>query len=257
MAAVLVALYGAIAYIAFLATFLYAIGFVEAVGVPKTIDSGSVGDTSVSILIDAALLAVFALQHSIMARPAFKRLLTRLIPPEAERSTFVLLATAALALVCWQWRPLPQPVWSVGGTIAAELITAVSWLGWGMVLISTFLISHFELFGLEQGFARLLGREPASPSFVTPLFYRWLRHPIYAGFILAFWATPHMSLGHLLFATLTTGYIFVGIWFEERDLIARFGRRYSQYRREVGMLLPRLRPAAHPSVSGPGPGRAG
>jgi len=249
MPAVLVALYGAIAYIAFLATFLYAIGFVEAVGVAKTIDSGGIGDTNVSILIDAALLAVFALQHSIMARPAFKRLLTRIIPPEAERSTFVLLATAALALVCWQWRPMPQLAWSVGGTLAAELMTAVSWLGWAMVLISTFLISHFELFGLEQGFARLLGRRPADPSFTTPLFYRWMRHPIYAGFILAFWAAPHMSLGHLLFATLTTTYIFVGIWFEERDLIARFGERYSQYRRDVGMLLPRLRPAVRSSVS--------
>lgn len=250
MPAVLVALYGAIVYIAFLATFVYAIGFVETVGVPKTIDSGSIGDTHVSILIDAALLAVFALQHSIMARPAFKRLLTRVIPPEAERSTFVLLATAALALVCWQWRPLPQPAWSVAGPLAAEVITAVSWLGWAMVLISTFLISHFELFGLEQGFARLLGRRPASPSFATPLLYRWLRHPIYAGFILAFWAAPRMSRGHLLFAILTTAYIFVGIWFEERDLIARFGERYSQYRRDVGMLLPRLRSAARSSIAG-------
>lgn len=257
MTAVLTALYGAIVYIAFLATFLYAIGFVEAIGVPKTIDSGTAGNAAVSMLIDAVLLGVFALQHSIMARPAFKRLLTRVVPAEAERSTFVLLATAALALVCWQWRPLPQLVWSVDGSSAAAIVTAVSWCGWAILLISTFLISHFELFGLEQGFARLLRRQPAASRFATPFFYRWLRHPIYAGFILAFWAAPRMSLGHLLFAALTTAYIFVGIWFEERDLIAQFGERYRQYRRDVGMLLPRLRPAARPSVAGRDPADAG
>jgi|SRR5579885_688874 len=241
MSAVLIAVYSAVVYIAFLATFLYAIGFVEGVGVPKTIDSGTLQSAPLALLIDAVLLGVFALQHSIMARPAFKRILTRVIPPEAERSTFVLFATAALALVCWQWRPLPQPVWSVDGPLGAAVIATVSWCGWAMLLISTFLISHFELFGLEQGFARLLGRRPASRSFATPLFYRWLRHPIYAGFILAFWAAPRMSLGHLVFAGLATAYIFVGIWFEERDLIAHFGERYIQYRKSVGMLLPRFR----------------
>lgn len=250
MAAVLIALYSAVVYVAFLVTFLYAIGFVEAVGVPKTIDSGSVGDPAIAILIDAAVLGVFALQHSIMARPAFKRLLTRLVPAQAERSTFVLFATAALALVCWQWRPLPQLAWSVEAPLAAAIITGLSWLGWAILLISTFLISHFELFGLEQGFGRLLGHAPATPSFATPFLYRWLRHPIYAGFILAFWAAPHMSVGHLVFALLTTGYILVGIWFEERDLIARFGERYRQYRRDVGMLLPRLRPAPRPRAVG-------
>lgn len=250
MAAVLIALYSAVVYVAFLITFLYAIGFVEAVGVPKTIDSGSVGDPTIAILIDVAVLGVFALQHSIMARPAFKRLLTRLVPAQAERSTFVLFATAALALVCWQWRPLPQLAWSVEAPLAAAIITGLSWLGWAILLISTFLISHFELFGLEQGFGRLLGREPAAPGFATPFLYRWLRHPIYAGFILAFWAAPRMSVGHLVFALLTTGYILVGIWFEERDLIARFGERYRQYRRDVGMLLPRLRPAPRPRAVG-------
>lgn len=244
MPAVLIALYSALVYVAFLVTFLYAIGFVEAVGVPKTIDSGTAGSPALSLLVDAALLGLFALQHTIMARPRFKRLLTRIIPAEAERSTFVLLASAALALVCWQWRPVPQLAWSVEGPLAAALITAVSWCGWGMLLISTFLISHFELFGLEQGFARLLRRAPANPSFATPFLYRWLRHPIYAGFILAFWAAPHMSLGHLAFAVLTTAYIFIGIWFEERDLTARFGERYRQYRRTVGMLLPRFRSGA-------------
>ena len=250
MRAVLTALYSAIVYVAFLTTFLYAIGFVEAVGVSKTIDSGPTGNAPTSILIDTALLGVFALQHSIMARAAFKRLLTRIIPAEAERSTFVLFATAALALVCWQWRPLPQLVWSVDGPLAAAIITAVSWCGWAMLLISTFLISHLELFGLEQGFARLLGRTPAMPGFATPFFYRWLRHPIYAGFVLAFWAAPRMSLGRLIFAVLTTAYIFVGIWFEERDLIARFGEHYRQYRRSAGMLLPKFRSAANAQIAG-------
>lgn len=241
MPAVLTALYSAIVYVAFLGTFVYAIGFVEGVGVPKTIDSGSAGNVPISILTDMALLGLFALQHSVMARPGFKRWLTRVVPAAAERATFVLFATAALALICWQWRPVPQLAWSVDGSLAMTVIRTVSWSGWAMLLISTFLISHFELFGLEQGFARLLGRRPASRAFATPFLYRWLRHPIYAGFILAFWSAPHMSLGHLVFALLTTAYIFVGIWFEERDLITQFGERYSQYRKDVGMLLPKLR----------------
>ena len=240
MRALLSALYSAIVYVLFLATFLYAIGFVEGIGVPKTIDSGPVSGAAVSIVIDAVLLGVFALQHSIMARPGFKRAWTRIVPQEAERSTYVLFASAALALVCWQWRPLPAPVWSVSQPAVAAVILAISWCGWAMLLISTFLISHFHLFGLTQGFTRVLRREPSSPVFATPLFYRWLRHPIYAGFILAFWAAPRMSAGHLLFAALATGYIFVGIWFEERDLVAQFGERYRGYRESVGMLLPRL-----------------
>lgn len=241
MAAILTALYSAAVYVAFLGTFLYAIGFVEGIVVPKTIDSGVPEGVTISIVIDAVLLGVFALQHSIMARPAFKRAWTRIVPEAAERSTYVLFATAALALVCWQWRPLPGSVWSVDQPVAAAVILAISWCGWAMLLLSTFLISHFQLFGLTQGFTRLLRREASSPTFSTPLFYRWLRHPIYAGFILAFWATPHMSIGHLLFAGLATGYIFVGIWFEERDLIAQFGERYQRYRESVGMLIPRLR----------------
>jgi protein-S-isoprenylcysteine O-methyltransferase Ste14 len=192
------------------------------------------------------LLVLFAIQHSLMARPGFKRLWTRVVPSEIERSTFVLFASLALALVCWQWRPLPQPVWSVGSRTAGGALLLVSWAGWGILLLSTFLISHFHLFGLTQGFARLLGRELPEPSFVTPFLYRWLRHPIYAGFILAFWAAPHMSLGHFFFAAATTGYIFVGIWFEERDLIALFGDRYRQYRATVGMLVPKIRLSGPP-----------
>jgi methanethiol S-methyltransferase len=241
MRKVLAALYSALVYVLFLGVFLYAIGFVENVLVPKSIDSGTSGSIAGSLLVDAGLLVLFALQHSVMARPGFKRWWTRVIPPDIERSTFVLFASLLLALVCWQWRPLLQPVWSIADPIAAKALLIVSWSGWGLVLLSTFLISHFHLFGLSQGFARLLGSKLPEPAFVTPFLYRWLRHPLYAGFILAFWAAPHMSLGHLFFAVATTGYIFVGIWFEERDLIAYFGDRYRQYRATVGMLVPRVR----------------
>ena len=241
MRKLLTALYSVLAYILFLAVFLYLIGFVENVLVPKSIDSGPSGDIAGSLLIDAGLVALFALQHSFMARPGFKRVWTRIVPEETERSTFVLLASLALALVCWQWRPLPQTVWSVADPIGSKALLAVSWSGWGLLLLSTFLISHFHLFGLSQGLARLLGHTPPEPAFITPFLYRWLRHPLYAGFILAFWAAPRMTLGHLFFAIATTGYIFVGIWFEERDLIAYFGDRYRQYRATVGMLVPRIR----------------
>jgi methanethiol S-methyltransferase len=244
MRKLLTALYSVLAYILFLAVFLYLIGFVENVLVPKSIDSGPSGDIVGSLLIDAGLVALFALQHSIMARPGFKRVWTRIVPEETERSTFVLLASLALALVCWQWRPLPQTVWSVADPIGSKALLAVSWSGWGLLLLSTFLISHFHLFGLSQGLARLLGHTPPEPAFITPFLYRWLRHPLYAGFILAFWAAPRMTLGHLFFAVATTGYIFVGIWFEERDLIAYFGDRYRQYRATVGMLFPKIRIAA-------------
>ena len=241
MRKLLTALYSILVYVLFLGVFLYAIGFVENILVPKSIDTGPSGDIASSLLINAALLALFALQHSIMARPGFKRVWTRIVPEESERSTFVLFASLALALVCWQWRPLLQTVWSVDDPIGSKALLVVSWMGWGLVLLSTFLISHFHLFGLSQGLARITGQKFPEPAFVTPFLYRWLRHPIYAGFILAFWAAPHMTLGHLFFAIATTGYIFVGIWFEERDLIAHFGDRYRQYRGAVGMLFPKIR----------------
>lgn len=239
MVALLSALYSVLAYLFFLATFLYAIGFVEGAVVPKGIDSGVVGDTATAIIINVILLGIFALQHSIMARRGFKRAWTRIIPSGIERSTYVLFSTLALALLIWQWRPLPRPVWSMASGPMADLIQAISLIGWAIVLVSTFLISHFQLFGLTQGFAGLLGRQPRDMPFETPLFYRWIRHPIYAGFIIAFWAAPTMSAGHLLFTVLCTGYILVGVWFEERDLIAQFGDRYRQYRQSVGMLVPR------------------
>lgn len=239
MKALASAIYSTCVYVFFLATFFYAIGFVQNLIVPKSIDSGTAGELLPSLLINAALLGVFALQHSIMARPAFKRAWTRIVPAQAERSTYVLFASLALALLFWQWRPLPQVAWVVEHETLALLIRALSWAGWAMVLVSTFLISHFHLFGVSQGFAHLLRLEQAEPRFATPLLYRWLRHPIYAGFLIAFWATPRMSLGHLFFAIATTGYIFMGIWLEERDLVTQFGDRYRRYRQDVGMLLPR------------------
>ena len=239
MGGIIAVLYGAAAYVVFLGTILYAIAFVGNFVVPKTIDSGASGPVLTSIAINACLLGVFAVQHSVMARPGFKRWWTQFVPKSVERSTFVLFASAALLLLYWQWRPLPSLVWNVTNPIFAPTLIAIGWMGWALVLVSTFLINHFELFGLRQVFARMLGREVPPPTFRTPLFYRWVRHPLYVGFILAFWSTPTMSAGHLLFAIATTGYILIGIWFEERDLIAHFGERYLRYRSEVGMLLPR------------------
>jgi len=240
MGRIFAALYSTVAYLLFLGTFVHAIGFVENIVVPKTIDSGEAGDALSAVLVNLALLGLFAVQHSVMARQGFKRMWTRIVPEAAERSTYVLFSSLALGLLLWQWRPLPALVWSTDGVVAIA-ITAVSWFGWAMVLASTFLISHFHLFGVTQGFARLLKRHMPEQEFTTPFLYRWLRHPLYAGFILAFWAAPQMSVGHLLFAVATTGYILIGIWLEERDLVAQFGQRYLQYRAAVGMLIPRLR----------------
>jgi len=247
MKGALCALYSACAYIFFFATFLFAIAFVEGIG-PKTLDSGAAGSGATALAIDLALLTIFALQHSVMARPGFKRVWTRIVPKEIERSTYVVFASAALALLIWKWQPLPQPVWTIADARWAALLRILSFGGWALVLISTFLISHLHLFGVLQGFARLARREPEPMKFVTPLFYRWVRHPLYVGFILAFWAAPAMSLGHLLFAAATTGYILLGIWLEERDMAAQFGTTYLHYRERVGMLLPkiRLRPVPTP-----------
>lgn len=232
-------LYGVVCYLAFFLSFLYAIAFVEGLPVPKTLDSAPPGSFWPSFIIDVVVLSVFALQHSIMARPAFKRIWTRLVPPSVERSTYCLFAALALILIYWQWRTLPQTIWSVSNPIAANTLVALSWAGWVIVLISTFLISHLELFGLAQVYARFRGvSAPTSTELRTPAFYRVMRHPIYFGFIVAFWATPTMSAGHLLFAALTTSYVFVGIFLEERDLVSHFGDSYVAYRRRVRMILP-------------------
>lgn len=239
---ILTALYGFVVYIFFLATFGYAIGFVGNLPLlPTTIDRGANAPLVQSLIVDLALLGLFAVQHSVMARRGFKRWWTRVVPEPMERSTYVFAASAALALLLWQWRPITEPVlWSVNNPIGRFILQSVFWLGWVVLLISTFLINHFELFGLRQVWANLRGATLPTPVFHTPLFYRHVRHPIYLGFILAFWATPQMTAGHFLFAAACTAYIFIGTWFEERDLIALFGQRYVAYCQQVGMLLPKV-----------------
>ena len=239
MTGLLSIVYGLATYAFFLLTFLYAIAFVGDLPVPKTIDSGPAAPLAIALVINLLLLAIFAVQHSEMARPGFKRWWTKIVPERVERSTYVLAATAALALLLWQWQPIAEPVfWQVENRTGVAVLSVVFWAGWGVLLVSTFLLNHFELFGLSQVFAPLLRRTAPTPEFKTPSLYRYVRHPIYLGFLLAFWATPTMTAGHLLFAAGSTGYILIGIWFEERDLVAQFGDRYRQYRRQVGMLLP-------------------
>ena len=231
--------YGSTSYLIFLGTFLYAIGFVSGLIVPKTIDSGTATPLK-AIIVNLLLLSVFAVQHSGMARRGFKRVLTGVVSPVVERSTYVLCASLALILVFAFWQPVPAVVWSVGNPAASMAVAALSALGWLIVLYSTFLISHFELFGLKHVLLNFFGRALEPIRFHTPGLYRFVRHPIYLGFIIAFWAAPTMTVGHLLFAFVTTAYIFVGIALEERDLVATFGDEYRRYKERVAMLLPRI-----------------
>lgn len=237
-ARLLMSAYGAIVYLTFLLVFIYAIGFVEGLVVAKGIDDGTVTPTLAAIAINLVLLTLFAVQHSVMARPAFKRWWTQFVPQPIERSTYVLFATAFLALLLWQWRPLPDIVWQVDNPVGRLVLYALSFSGWGLLLLSTFLIDHFDLFGVRQVLRHQRGQAPHEPQFTTPMLYRLVRHPLYLGFIIAFWAAPTMTVGHLLFAAVTTAYIVVAIQFEEHDLITVFGERYREYRRKVPMLIP-------------------
>jgi protein-S-isoprenylcysteine O-methyltransferase Ste14 len=236
-------LYGLLSYAFFFITFLYAVGFVENLVVPQTIDVGPQAPVTEALITNLILMSLFAIQHSVMARPQFKQWWTQFVPKPVERATYVLFATAALALLCWQWRPIPAVVWHVENPMAANLLVGLSLFGWLFVLTSTFLINHFELFGLHQVINNFTARPMPPIRFRTPLFYNFVRHPIYLGFIIAFWSAPTMTAGHLLFAAVTTAYILVGILLEERDLIDLFGDDYRRYRQRVAMLVPWRRSA--------------
>ncbi len=231
-------LYGAACYLVFLAVFLYAIGFVGNLIVRKSIDSGSQAPVAEALAVDMLLLGLFAVQHSVMARPAFKRWWTRLVPTPVERSTYVLVSSLLLALLFWQWSPMPGTVWEVQQPVVVAALCGLFGAGWVVVLISTFLIDHFDLFGVRQVFLYATGRPYSPVSFRTPALYRIVRHPIMLGFLVAFWTTPLMTWGHLLFAALTTAYILIGVHLEERDLRVAYGGAYEEYRQRVPMIVP-------------------
>ena len=231
-------LYGIAAYLVFFVTIVYAICFVMGLVVPKSIDTGPDTPTAEAVIVNLLLMALFAVQHSVMARQRFKAWWTQFVPKPVERSTYVLFASLSLLLLFWQWRPLPSVIWDVANPDLAVTLVTVSLAGWVLVFTSTFIINHFELFGLHQVTNHLVGKEAAPPRFKTPLLYKFVRHPIYLGFIIAFWAAPTMTAGHLLFAAVTTAYIFVGITLEEHDLVDLFGDEYRQYKQRVSMLIP-------------------
>lgn len=233
-----VLLYGATSYAVALATVLYTAGFVGNLVVPKSIDSGTPYPLADAVPVNAGLLGLFALQHSVMARPGFKAVWTRIVPEPVERSTYVLLSSAVLLLLFWQWRPVPEPVWQVEHGAGVLFLSALSWLGWGIVVLSAAMIGHLDLFGLRQAYLRFERQEYPTDRFRTPGLYRFVRHPLMLGLIVAFWATPVMSAGHLMFAAAATGYILLALPLEERDLVARHGEDYRKYRERVPMLVP-------------------
>jgi protein-S-isoprenylcysteine O-methyltransferase Ste14 len=238
-----------VSYAIFFATFLYLIAFVGDLDIaavsPRTVDNPASSMTlAAAAITDLALIALFGVQHSVMARQGFKKAWTRLVPPPVERSMYVLVSSLALIIMFRFWQPINIAVWNVGNTIAADLLWVLFWLGWGMVLVSTFLINHFELFGLQQAWFHMSGRKAGAPEMRMPSLYRFVRHPMMLGFFFAFWATPHMSAGHLLLAVGLSVYILIALHYEERDLVGLFGADYESYRKRVGMLVPRFRSRA-------------
>jgi protein-S-isoprenylcysteine O-methyltransferase Ste14 len=240
--------YGAASYLVFLAAFLYAIGFVGNLMVPRSIDNGVAAPIGEALVVNVLLLGAFAMQHSVMARPAFKRQWTRVVPTTVERSTYVLISSLLLFLLFWQWRTMPAVVWSVTWVPGQIILWVLFGLGWTLVLLSTFMINHFDLFGLRQVYLAWRGQPYTDLGFRTSLLYRVVRHPIMLGFIIAFWATPTMTAGHLLFAAATTGYILIALQLEERDLAAALGDQYRDYRRRVPMLIPGIHRSGGPTV---------